>query len=975
MTTIEPPQCFPSLRFLSRFLLSIAVAALATIQCARAQLGAPEKPMQPVVDNGAEYRWLQKRVLDSRLLDGMENVSNWKFKGEGSMTLSSAKVKEGQHSIRIDSADNMARVQGSGEWQDLVATRSFPSEDWSHYNRISIWVYPDVDGAPAISASLVLHNEGAHILPDSTNEGRDESIPLKNHQWNHVVWEIAPLSRDRVTGLDFAYSLPKMFPDLGDKTVLYIDQLELQTVVPDHVEGWDVAAGKIAFSHAGYEPGASKTAIASDLKSTDFSLVDADTSKVVLTKPVEQKKTDLGNYQVLDFSQVQQPGNYFLRAGDVNTRTFQIGDDAWHDSIVKALNFMYSERCGTVIPGIHGICHQDDYTFHGDKRILVSGGYHDAGDVTATGNTPAMAYGLFELAERLKLQGEDPVLYNRLILEAEWGLNWVLKTRFGDGYRSTGQLISYWTNGIIGDADDRFGPAVNDPEWNFRVAAVEALAARVLKDSDPELANRSLATAKEDWQFAVTRLKTAPPLPEVYGQKDELERVSFGAIASIDLFRATGEQKYADEAVTLGNEILASQERKLQSWSIPMTGFFYTGPDRKAIFQRFHMGEEEQPIVAFAHLCDALPQNPNWIQWYSAIVLHSKYYQQAVAVVDAPYNMLPAAVYRESGADLLPHSKTWTPLRTADRTTYLDEVHRGVPLGGEYYLRRFPVWFDFRGNSSVLLSEAKALSTAAQLRGNIDAENLAQQQAQWIVGRNPFSASIMYGEGYDWTPLYSVRSGQMVGAIPVGIETKGTADAPYWPNQICWTYKEVWTQPVGEWIWLMGDLSGPAVVRGIVDTNATAPVRFLNRQTGMTIDATVNRASGTFRAIVPQGQYLVELGAARSSLTALSAGSYQIDLRREKAVDYSADSKDLGSNEVLLQITAEGRGAHTFTTRVNNLELVGPNTKSVNLSEHSANKITWHARVIDATSPWVAVVFPDRQLQQHQELTGITVDK
>ena len=126
-----------------------------------------------------------------------------------------------------------------------------------------------------------------------------------------------------------------------------------------------------------------------------------------------------------------------------------------------------------------------------------------------------------------------------------------------------------------------------------------------------------------------------------------------------------------------------------------------------------------------------------------------------------------------------------------------------MPLGGEYYLRRFPVWFDFRGNSSVLLSEAKALSTAAQLRGNIDAENLAQQQAQWIVGRNPFSASIMYGEGYDWTPLYSVRSGQMVGAIPVGIETKGTADAPYWPNQICWTYKEVWTQPVGEWIWLM----------------------------------------------------------------------------------------------------------------------------------------------------------------------------
>ena len=36
----------------------------------------------------------------------------------------------------------------------------------------------------------------------------------------------------------------------------------------------------------------------------------------------------------------------------------------------------------------------------------------------------------------------------------------------------------------------------------------------------------------------------------------------------------------------------------------------------------------------------------------------------------------------------------------------------------------------------------------------------------------------MYGEGYDWTPLYSVRSGQMVGALPVGIETKGIATLP-----------------------------------------------------------------------------------------------------------------------------------------------------------------------------------------------------
>ncbi len=956
-------------------LLLLLAAILACSVCTlAAQQTAPVMPMQPVYQDGAEYRLLQKKVLGSRLLDGMEDLSHWSFKGAGSMTLSTAEVKQGQHSIRVASTDNIGRVDGSGDWQDLVATRNFPSEDWSHYNRISVWVYPDIHGAPAISINLTLHNEGAHILPDDQNEGRDDSIPLTNHQWNHVVWEIAPLDRDKITGLSFGYSLPKMFPDPGDQTVLYIDQLELQTVNPDYVEGWDVAPGRIAFSHAGYAPGSTKTAIASGLTAQTFSLVEEDTGKAILTKPVEQKKTDLGSFQVLDFSEVERSGTYFLRAGDTTTRPFRIGNDAWRDSIWKAINFMYSERCGTVIPGIHGVCHQDDYTVHGDKRIIVNGGYHDAGDLSATGNTPAMSYALFTLAERLKQQDEDPVLLSRVIEEAEWGLRWVLKTRFGDGYRSTGQLISYWTDGIMGDADDRFGQAVNDPEWNFRVAALEALASRVLKDSDPELARRSLATAKEDWHYAVEGLKTAPPVPEVYGQKDDLERISFGAIASIDLYEATGDQSYAEEGVELGNQILASQERKLQPWSIPLTGFFYTGPDRKYLFHRFHIGEEEQPIIALAHLCEALPDNANWMKWYSAIVLHSKYYQQAAASLDAPYNVLPAGIYRISGATILPQSASWRPLETATRDMFVAEVKQGLPLGGDYYLRRYPVWFQFRGNSSVLLSEAKALSAAAQLRGDITDEDLAQQQAQWLIGRNPFSASIMYGEGYDWTPLYSVRSGQMVGAIPVGIETKGIADAPYWPNQICWTYKEVWTQPVGEWIWLMRDLSGPAVVRGIVDSGRRDEVRLINESSNEAILTPVT-ADGAFHVAVPQGRYFIENGSARTSLTALAGGVYRVDLRRKYAAIFTASSATTDSGEITIQASVEGTGQHTLSIRTDNLALSDPATTLLDLDAHGKQTITWHARIVDASTPWVAIVFRDGSLNGHLEFSGVAEDQ
>ena len=942
-----------------------------------AQRTAFTMPMVARYEDGAEYRWLHKKVLDSRLLDDMENLSSWSFAGAGEMTLVEVRAREPwtmtddtapNRVLRIHSTSNIAQVDGSGEWEDLVATRKFAGEDWGKFNRISLWVYPDVVGAPAISCSLVLHNDGVHKLPDHYNEGRHESIILKNHTWNQIVWEIAPLDRDRVTALEFAYSLPKKLPDPGDRTSLDVAHLELQSVVTDHVEGWDVGSGRIAFSHSGYATGSSKSAIASDLAASQFSLIDQQTGQTVLTKAIQQVTTDLGEYQVLDFSEIRQSGSYAIRAGDTLTRPFRIGEDAWKSSIWKAINFMYSERCGTEIPGIHGRCHQDIYTSHGDQRIVVNGGYHDAGDLSATGHTPAMAYAAFSLAESLKRQGEDPALADRLLEEARWGLNWVLKTRFGDGYRSTGQLVSYWTDGIMGTADDRHGEAVNNPEWNFRVSALEALASRVLKESDAELANRSLVIAQEDWKYAVEGLKTAGPLPEVYGASDDLERISFGVVASVELFEATGDRQYEDEAVALGALVLASQERKLQPWTTPLTGYFYTGPKRENLFHRFHMGQEQEPIVALTKLCEAFPDHADWMKWYSAVVLHSQYYLKPASAFDLPYGVLPAGVYRESEARLIPEAKNWTPLRAADRDAYIEQVHRGIRLGDDSYLRRFPVWFDFRGNSSVLLSQAKALSAAAKLRRDLDAEDLAQRQAQWFVGRNPFSSSLMYGEGYDWTPLYSVRSGQMVGALPVGIETKGYNDAPYWPTQICWTYKEVWTAPVGQWIWLMDDLSVPATVRGLIDPANREPIEFREEQSGQLIS--VRPAGSEFSSRLPEGRYVVQHGSDHTSLTVLPGTTYSLDLRANQILDFKVSFDATEHNEIVIRALANGAGDHTFSIRSDNLVLSGAMTQNVRLSGGTRKEIVWHAHVVSTETPWVALVIPDGELSKRAEVTG-----
>src|SRR5258708_4961955 len=161
-----------------RFSITTVLSIFCLAVSLTAQQMVPEMPMQPRYEDGAEFRWLNKNVLDSRVLDSMEDLSTWSFAGAGEMRLTGVHIKDGRRSLRIRSTTNIAQVDGGGEWEDLVATRKFAGEDWSRYNRISLWVSPDVIGAPAISCSLVLHNDGSHKLPDSYNDGRHESLIL-----------------------------------------------------------------------------------------------------------------------------------------------------------------------------------------------------------------------------------------------------------------------------------------------------------------------------------------------------------------------------------------------------------------------------------------------------------------------------------------------------------------------------------------------------------------------------------------------------------------------------------------------------------------------------------------------------------------------------------------------------------------------------------------------------------------------------
>src|SRR5690606_25017850 len=281
---------------------------------------------------------------------------------------------------------------------------------------------------------------------------------------------------------------------------------------------------------------------------------------VVLRKPLRAVTTRHGEFQVMDFSEIDAPGRYIIRAGDTETRPFDIGDDIWKQTIWKALNFFYGNRCGYDVPGSHGVDHLDWFATHGDQRIVMSGGWHDAGDLSqGLVNTGEATYAMFALAEKLQQRGDDPALLARVLEEARWGLDWVVRVRFPGGYRMGFAGHNLWTNNIVGDEDDRTREARNNPNVNYIAAAAGAIAARVLKDTDPGLAARSLRIAEDDWNHAIVGTEGPETWHTPAFAATRMELAGIGATASLELYRATGTQKYADKAVELARIIVASQ--------------------------------------------------------------------------------------------------------------------------------------------------------------------------------------------------------------------------------------------------------------------------------------------------------------------------------------------------------------------------------------------------------------------------------
>lgn len=785
------------------------------------ETGLIHSPLPLDISGSYEAIGLQKKILSSKPLTISDDLSGWTHSGWGNMTYNKEKNVSGNGSLKLAFPTSTGkRATGSPSDPDYatygnagVAYR-INGDNWEAYNRIAFYIYPDCDGARVVNMNLSFENEQTVDKPGYNRPSGSHLINLVNKQWNQCFLDIDEYQRDKVVRISFSTALKGRDRTTGDTAVYYIDKIELQQVEnPEIVSGWMPAENRIVYSTTGYLIGSPKSAIINANKNTHnnvFQLINAKNREVAFEGTISHDKTTLGEFQVADFSDFNQPGEYYLKAGGIATQPFLISERVWDNSLWRVLNYIFCQRCGYAVPGIHSTCHSDLHSKHDGKMISYGGGWHDAGDLSQqTLQTGDVTFALLEAYSKLK--ETNMPLAMRMLEEAEWGLEFVLRNRYGDGYRGSSMGLLIWQDGVLGTQDDITSVRVQNLAFdNFLYSAYEAYTAMTI-DRDPMLQEYLTKVAKQDFGFAMEKFKKdgfggfLHFYEHTYNTSESQYMATISWAASM-LYKLTKEPYYAEIAAEYIQYTLDCQRKEPLKDKNKTKGFFYRNKSRQSIVHYIHQSREQVYMQAMTALCETQPHHPDYAKWVESITLYGNYLKGLMPYT-APYGMISSGVYHvEEYKDSVGfYSLHLFPPSNA-KELYTEQVVKGVKLDKEHYMKRFPVWFSiFNGNTAIHLSVGKAAAICGRFLNDKELLAIGQEQLQWTVGKNPFGQSLIYGEGYNYPQLDSFSSGEIVGAMPVGIRTLGNDDIPYWPqtNNAC--YKEVWVTSAGKWISLISE--------------------------------------------------------------------------------------------------------------------------------------------------------------------------
>jgi len=398
-------------------------------------------------------------------------------------------------------------------------------------------------------------------------------------------------------------------------------------ITPSVVKDW-TAPPVVQTSQVGYFTFQNKAAVveldqrAEVLDKADVVRIDEDKELTVKTvKPFKWGKFLRYNYLKVDFSDITEPGLYKVVYGESSSPIFRISDDVFDRGVWQPVveYFLPVQMCHMKVSEKyrvwHGLCHMDDALMapegnHIDGYVqeagtsrfapgmrvhgLTVGGWHDAGDYDIRIESQAEEAYVLSLAweafhpeidvtsidqDARITEIHQPDGKNDILQQIENGALSIVS-----GYNSLGKLYrgiishnprqyvllgdaSTMTDGVSGDAEDRWVFTENNPSRELSAAACLAGISRALGGFNDPLSEQCLAIAEAIFR-GITPAKSDKALMELKAQ------------AAAELFLATEKADYSN--FLLDN--IAAAVSSQNAWRMArVERKFSTMPDPRAL--------------------------------------------------------------------------------------------------------------------------------------------------------------------------------------------------------------------------------------------------------------------------------------------------------------------------------------------------------------------------------------------------------
>jgi hypothetical protein len=329
---------------------------------------------------------------------------------------------------------------------------------------------------------------------------------------------------------------------------------------------------------------------------------------------------------------------------------------------------------------------------------------------------------------------------------------------------------NHWTDNQAGTADDRYINPAKPAMVQAMFVALQAMVAQAFAESDPGYAQSCLAAGMHCW--------------EATEHPKQTRDLSWRLLAAVELNRARPDSHFAEEAAKLGDALVALQVSAYIASQKKVRGFWAAGDARQTPF--WDPVYSAMPAIAMLELAIALPSHPAVPRWRDAVRLYLDEYVIPMSARSA-YSVMPLGLFLGS-----PTQETYRPLE--GELTY------------RYFMptRQRSWWL---GVTSHLESHAALLATAAKALRKPEYRDLAFRQMEWVMGNNPFGASLMTGEGWRNSYPYSRFAGPLIGGIVNGV-AGNAQDVPILQMEYGtdWRTGEYWTPHNAFYLWAISQL-------------------------------------------------------------------------------------------------------------------------------------------------------------------------